>query len=73
MQNIVIAHAAICYKHMTAEQFAAVQADWAKLIRGKGWAGFFGDDNPPPAMPKWWVEAEAPASDRSEAPPAPRE
>lgn len=53
MQEIVIAHAAACYKHMTPEQLLAVQAEWAKLIRGKGWAAFFADDSMPVGAPRW--------------------
>ena len=46
MQDIVIAHAQVAYRHMNSEQFAAVQADWATLVKGKGWAGFFSDEAP---------------------------
>ena len=58
MQEIVIAHAAACYKHMTPEQLVAVQAEWAKLIKGKGWAAFFADDSLPAAQPKMQVSPE---------------
>lgn len=58
MQEIVIAHAAACYKHMTPEQLVAVQAEWAKLIKGKGWAAFFADDSLPVAQPKRHVSPE---------------
>lgn len=52
MQEIVIAHAAACYKHMTPEQLVLVQSEWAKLIKGRGWAAFFADDSMPMAAPK---------------------
>lgn len=58
MQDIVIAHAAACYKHMTPEQLTAVQADWAKLIRGKGWAAFFTDEIPIAPAPRWQTMGE---------------
>jgi len=58
MQEIVIAHAAACYKHMTPEQLVAVQAEWARLIKGKGWANFFVDDSLPVAAPKWHTPPE---------------
>ena len=53
MQEIVIAHAAACYKHMTPDQLVAVQAEWAKLIKGRGWAPFFADYSLQPAAPRW--------------------
>lgn len=51
MQDIVIAHAATCFKHMNAEQLAAAQADWARVVQGRGWMPFFTDDGPLPAAP----------------------
>lgn len=62
MQDILIAHAAICYKHMTAEQFERVQAEWTRVVRGKGWAAFFADDSVPMAPPKGWRPGEHPAA-----------
>lgn len=56
MQDIVIAHAAVAYKHMTTEQFVAVQAEWAQLIAGKGWAAFFSEDMPAPGARRDWAE-----------------
>jgi hypothetical protein len=47
MQEIVIAHAAVCYKHLNTEQLAAVQREWAQLIRGRRWAEFFADTSAP--------------------------
>ncbi len=52
MQDIVIAHAAVAYKHMTPEQFSAVQEEWRKLVQGNGWASLFVDDTLPPT-PRW--------------------
>lgn len=49
MQDIVIAHAIVCHKHMNAEQIGASQQEWAKMVKGKGWTPFFvGDDFPLP-------------------------
>ena len=47
MQEIVIAHAAICYKHLNSEQLSAVQSEWAQLIKGRRWAQFFADTSVP--------------------------
>jgi hypothetical protein len=44
MQDILIAHAAVAYKHMTPEQFAAVQDEWGQLIKGRNWGVLFADD-----------------------------
>ena len=55
MQDIVIAHAAACYKHMTPDQLTAVQAEWARLIRGRNWAPFFTDDAIPPRPAASWI------------------
>jgi hypothetical protein len=53
MQNIVIAHAVICYKHMTTEQLEAAREEWAATVRGKGWAPFFADDDTPLPASSW--------------------
>jgi hypothetical protein len=45
MQDILIAHAAVAYKHMTPEQFAAVQEEWGRLIKGRNWGVLFVDDS----------------------------
>jgi hypothetical protein len=47
MQEIVIAHAAVCYKHLNTEQLEAVQREWAQLIKGRRWAEFFADTSAP--------------------------
>jgi hypothetical protein len=47
MQDIVIAHAMVCYKHMTPEQLEAAREEWARVVKGKGWAPFFADDDAP--------------------------
>lgn len=52
MQDIVIAHAAVCFQHMSREQLAAAQEEWARVVAGKGWEHFFiEDDGPLPAAP----------------------
>lgn len=51
MQDIVLAHATICFKHLTQEQLVAVQAEWARVVRGRGWTPFFVDDGPPAPAP----------------------
>lgn len=51
MQDIVIAHAATCFKYMNQEQLSAAQAEWAQVVKGRGWLSFFTDDGPPPSAP----------------------
>jgi hypothetical protein len=58
MQDIVIAHASACYKHMTPEQMTAVQAEWARLIKGRNWAHFFMDDSVPVRPGPSWAQDE---------------
>jgi len=53
MQDIVIAHTIICYKHMTREQIEAAQEEWGATVKGKGWAPFFADDDTPLPGPSW--------------------
>jgi hypothetical protein len=53
MQNIVIAHAMICYKHMAAEDLEAAREEWAATVKGKGWVSFFADDDTPLPAPSW--------------------
>ena len=53
MQDIVIAHAIICHKHMTREQIEAAQEEWGATVKGKGWAPFFADDDTPLPGPNW--------------------
>lgn len=53
MQNIVIAHAATCYKHMRPEQYELVREEWARIVKGKGWASFFVDDSVPLPAAAW--------------------
>jgi len=57
MQNIVIAHAAICYKQLRPEQLAEVQAEWTAAIKGRGWAPFFAVDGILPGAPRAWDTA----------------
>ncbi len=62
MQDIVIAHAMICYKHLGREELAAVHEEWAATVRGKGWAPFFANDDTPLPGPGWVASPETPVA-----------
>lgn len=40
-QRIVIAHAAVVYRHTTAEQNALITEEWKALIERNGWRDLF--------------------------------
>src|SRR6185369_13411788 len=67
MQDIVIAHAMICYKHMTREQLEAARDEWAATVKGKGWAPFFADDDTPLPAPSWVALPGKPAESEAKS------